>query len=92
MLHDAARFSPVRTLQSASLSTAVNGNDGAAFNFTDSRASPQTWSAMAHWLFMTERVRMNERAERVSDGRQERTVNLLKLDGGKKWNNGSPLT
>ena len=28
-------------IQSASLSTAVNGNDGAAFNFTDSRASPQ---------------------------------------------------
>ena len=46
--------------QSASLSTAVNGNDGVAFNFTDSRASSQTWSAMAHWLFTTERVRMNE--------------------------------
>ena len=43
--------------QSASLSTAVNG---VAFNFTDSRASSQTWSAMAHWLFTTERVRMNE--------------------------------
>ena len=57
---------------------AVNGNDGAAFNFTDSRASSQTWSAMAHWLFTTERVRMNEWAERVSDGRQERTVNLTR--------------